>query len=217
MKYSLILVAAVFVMLSCNDNTAGTADESNMDTTAKSQSDSPASPVPAAGHSANELMNAMTSMMQDIKSMQASGNPDHDFAMMMSRHHKAAIEMTNAELTEGLDSTLKQLARKIADESQKEIAELDSSMSSHTGNKKSDYAQKVVAIMDRSMSSHSMTGNVDEDFASMMVQHHKDGIEMAKEYLKTGTEAKLKKIANGIIANQPRDIQKLENWQKTHK
>lgn len=137
--------------------------------------------------------------------------------MLMSRHHKGAIDRSNAELSKGTDSTVKQMAQKIIDDSKKEIQDFDNFVAHHKIVNKSDFGKQAMATMESSMSNHSMSGNTDGDFASMMIQHHKDGIDMAKQYLKSGTASVPKKIAANIITNQPRDIQQLENWQRNHK
>jgi len=215
-KFYSLLVAFSLILFSCNDN-ASKNDESSDTTTTAKQGDTSSPTSPRATSASNELMSGMSSMMQDMKSMQHTGDPDHDFAMMMSRHHKGAIDMAAVQVDKGTDNALKRIARKIRDESETENKELQDFLASHKGNKKSNFAEKSMAMMENSMSNHSMTGNTDADFASMMIQHHRDGIEMAKEYLKTGTASTPKKIANKIISNQPKDIRELEDWRNSNK
>lgn len=215
MKFYSFLIAFSFILFSCNDNASKNGESSDTATTER-QGDTSSQSAPGTSNPSNELMSAMSSMMQEMKSMQMTGDPDHDFAMMMARHHKGAIDMSNAELSKGTDSTLKKIAQKIIDESQKERQELETFVSSHKGNKKSDFGEKAMAMMERSMRNHSMTGNIDADFASMMIQHHKDGIEMSQQYLKSASADVPKKIAQNIIKNQPKDIQKLQDWQQQH-
>lgn len=45
--------------------------------------------------------------------MEPSGNPDHDFAMMMIPHHQGAIDMAKIELQYGKDPLLRGMAEKI--------------------------------------------------------------------------------------------------------
>lgn len=50
------------------------------------------------------------------------------------------------------------------------------------------------------------TGDVDKDFASMMIPHHQGAIDMAKALLKYGKNEELKQLARNIIANQADEI-----------
>lgn len=59
------------------------------------------------------------------------------------------------------------------------------------------------------------TGNVDSDFAKMMAIHHQGAIDMAQAYLKRGgTDPELKNMANKMITEQKKEIQKLEKHSK---
>lgn len=44
------------------------------------------------------LHQAMMKMMDKMKSMKMSGDPDHDFAMMMAEHHQGSIDMSEIVL-----------------------------------------------------------------------------------------------------------------------
>lgn len=64
------------------------------------------------------------------------------------------------------------------------------------------------AAMNRMM--HAMdvapTGNVDADFAGMMIPHHQSAIDMAKAELLYGHNEQLRRIAQEIIVGQRREI-----------
>lgn len=50
------------------------------------------------------------------------------------------------------------------------------------------------------------TGDVDADFAAMMIPHHQGAIDMAKAELKYGKNARLRTLARNIIVDQQREI-----------
>ncbi len=54
------------------------------------------------------------------------------------------------------------------------------------------------------------TGQVDRDFADMMIRHHRQGIEMADVELRYGRSAGLKAMAQEMKAQQQEDIRRLE-------
>ena len=55
---------------------------------------------------------------------------------------------------------------------------------------------------------------MDKDFATMMMSHHQDGIDMAKLELKNGMSDKLKKMAQKIIDDQQKDLKQLRTLQE---
>lgn len=60
-------------------------------------------------------------------------------------------------------------------------------------------------------------GSLDAMFASMMIPHHQDAVKMAEEYLKVGKSAEMKRIAESIVKNQPKEIEELQSWLSNHK
>lgn len=67
----------------------------------------------------------MQKNMDEMMSMQPTGEPDVDFAMMMREHHKGGVEMAQWELEHGKDAKMKEMARKIMASQKKEIAGFD--------------------------------------------------------------------------------------------
>jgi uncharacterized protein (DUF305 family) len=84
----------------------------------------------------------MKTMMKEnsdkMMSMQMSGNPDVDFAMMMREHHMGALQMAEMELKNGKDAQMRKMAQKIVAAQKKEIAEFDKFLAKkgHAGHKK---------------------------------------------------------------------------------
>lgn len=66
---------------------------------------------------------AMDKMMAGMH-MEAAGDADKDFAMMMIAHHQGAIDMAKVELEYGDDPQLRAMAEKVIEAQEKEIAEL---------------------------------------------------------------------------------------------
>ena len=69
--------------------------------------------------------------------------------------------------------------------------------------------QQAMEQMDRGMKDAPMSGDPDRDFASMMIPHHQGAIDMAKVELKYGKDAKLRKMAEGIVKAQEREIKEM--------
>ena len=77
----------------------------------------------------------MKAMMKDnndkMTSMQMTGKPDIDFAMMMRMHHQGAIEMARAVLKDGKEPQMKKMAKDIIAAQKKEIADFDKFLAKH--------------------------------------------------------------------------------------
>jgi uncharacterized protein (DUF305 family) len=76
---------------------------------------------------------AMDKMMRESDLRIINGNTDHDFAQLMIPHHQSAIEMSYALLDHGNDPALKAMARKIIEDQEKEIAELQTWLLNNKG------------------------------------------------------------------------------------
>jgi uncharacterized protein (DUF305 family) len=61
-----------------------------------------------------------------------------------------------------------------------------------------------------------MSGDTDKDFVAMMAPHHQGAIDMAKVELQYGKDASLRKLAQGIVKAQEREIGEMRHWQQTH-
>ena len=78
-----------------------------------------------------EMHKSMTKGMKDMESMPATGDTDHDFAMMMKLHHQNALDMANIELHQGKDPVLRNMAKAIIKSQTKEIEEFDKWLAKH--------------------------------------------------------------------------------------
>jgi uncharacterized protein (DUF305 family) len=67
------------------------------------------------------------------------------------------------------------------------------------------------------MKNMQMSGSsLDAMFASMMIPHHQDAIKMAQEYLKSGKNDSMRKIAKSITETQSKEIKEFQQWLKEH-
>ena len=73
----------------------------------------------------------MKKMDHDMASGKMTGDPDHDFTVMMIPHHQGAIDMAEVELKYGKDPQLRALCRRIIVAQQKEIAQMKAWLAEH--------------------------------------------------------------------------------------
>ena len=71
-----------------------------------------------------------------------------------------------------------------------------------------EFVHEMNAAMDRMMGAMQVrpTGDVDRDFAAMMIPHHQGAMDMAVAELRYGTNPQLRRIAQEIIVDQQQEI-----------
>lgn len=83
----------------------------------------------------------------------------------------------------------------------------------HPHKNMSQGSTEIHQSMERSskkMSMMKMSGEVDRDFARVMADHHRAGVEMARIYAKYGKEQELVSMATKMIGQQEKEIEELE-------
>ena len=172
-------------------------------------------------HNENRMMDSMHAMMMRMESMPKTNDPEVDFPKMMIMHHQGAINMGNVQIQEGKNDSLKRFSRKMINAQMMEIAELSMILSKHTVNnsvpafskEQMDHMMKMDQIADIQL----ITGDLDNDFATLMIQHHNSAIENSEAYLMYGNDAELKSIAEKMIMDQKKEIKELSDWLKENK
>jgi uncharacterized protein (DUF305 family) len=167
-------------------------------------------------HDQNKMMTIMHQMMARMDSMPMSGDPDDDFAMMMKMHHQGAIDMANEQLKSGDDATVKTMAQKVIASQQAEITELDAFMASHEveGPPNHEFMMMHEASMEKMMKANDLrviTGDADNDFLALMIDHHQSAIENSQAELLFGKHPEMKAMAEQIIAEQQQEIMEFQD------
>ena len=78
----------------------------------------------------------------------------------------------------------------------------------HAGEPNAQFKAENEAAMDRMMAGMAIkpSGDVDRDFAEMMIPHHQGAIDMAEAELRHGKNEQLRRIAQEIIVDQQQEI-----------
>ncbi len=172
-------------------------------------------------HDANRMMDTMHAMMSRMEAMPKTNDPDIDFAKMMMMHHEGAINMSNVELQAGTNDSLKQTAQKIITEQQAEIQQFTAILASLTvDNNDPTFTMEQMDNMTKGAKTADVqliTGNIDNDFATLMISHHQAAIDNASAYLHHGNNAELKTMATNIVTSQTMEIGELADWLKANK
>ena len=172
-------------------------------------------------HDDNKMMTLMHQMMSKMDTMQRTNDPEIDFARMMKMHHQGAIDMANLEIQEGKNDSLKRTAQKIINEQQPEIQQLTTILASLTvDNSDPSFTMEQMDNMmkgGKAADIQLITGDIDNDFATLMIIHHQSAIDNASAYLHHGNNAQLKTMSNNIVMPQTKEIEELADWLKANK
>lgn len=172
-------------------------------------------------HDANRMMDSLHAMMSRMEAMPKTSDPEIDFPKMMIMHHQGAINMGQVQMQEGKNDSLKRFSQKMMTAQQMEIEELASILTGETINnnvpafamEQMDHMMKMDQLADIQL----ITGDLDNDFATLMIFHHNSAIENSKAYLMYGNNLKLKAIAQKMIDDQKKEIKELSDWLKSNK
>ena len=66
--------------------------------------------------------------------------------------------------------------------------------------------------MHANTSSVSVTGDVTRDFIALMVPHHQAAVDMARIYLETGDDPRMRLLAEHIVSEQAKEIEQMKAW-----
>ena len=229
MKSTLFFSAtlATALLSACGDNKtteqSTTATAETTATTAPADSakmDATSGPAAASTAATGSLTGAMAKMMQQMNANKPIGNTDHDFSHMMMAHHQGAFDMSEVELRDGKDATLKAMAQKIAADQKKEQGDFDKAADRLDGAAKNytpkDANDKFQAGLNEGMKIQmapmTPSGNVDMDYAMMMLAHHKAAVAMSKAEATAGQDPAVKKMAQMGIDKQTKEIQQFNDW-----
>jgi len=167
-------------------------------------------------HDQNQMMAIMHQMMSRMDTMKLTKDPDNDFAMMMRMHHQGAIDMANLELKSGSDETMKQMAQSIITGQQTEITQLTTFIASHPPHTSDpDFDMMQMANMKKAGKQADLqiiNGDIDHDFAILMIGHHQSAVENARLELLHGQEQIMKTMATNIIDEQMKEIAQFQDW-----
>ncbi|MBP0447520.1 DUF305 domain-containing protein [Roseomonas sp. SSH11] len=72
--------------------------------------------------------------------------------------------------------------------------------------------QDAMEEMHAAMGRVRVTGNLDQDFLAMMLPHHEGAVVMARQYLESGHDPQIRRLAEQIVASQQIEIELMREW-----
>ena len=144
----------------------------------------------------------------------AHNNADAMFAMMMIPHHQQAIDMADMIITKnGIDPPIIELAQKIKDAQQPEIAQMQGWLEAwgvgDPGNMMDDmdHGNGMMTGDDMSELQTATGADAGRIFLNQMIQHHEGAIDMATDEVDDGQNPDAITLAKNIITSQTAEIE----------
>ncbi|MGI9107180.1 MAG: DUF305 domain-containing protein [Pyrinomonadaceae bacterium] len=181
-----------------------------------------ASPATTANHNAGDMndTSGMDHSMMRSSPNAASQPYDLQFIDTMVAHHQGAVEMASAAETKARHAELKEFARKIVNDQEREIAEMRRLRRQWYAGTPLALNMEMPGMMD-SMGGMDMnrmnaaTGNdFDLMFIDMMTPHHTGAVVMSREALTKAEHPEIKQLAQQIITAQEREIAQMQKWKE---
>ncbi|BDP44638.1 hypothetical protein DAETH_46070 (plasmid) [Deinococcus aetherius] len=157
-------------------------------------------------------MSGMTMKMDMSGLEKLSGKAfDRAFLSMMVPHHQTAVDMARAVLPVGKDAAVKTWANAIIKDQTREISQMNTLLKTYGG---SD--QAMANMMKTSMSGMAdmvkQAKNPDVAFVQGMLPHHSSAIDMAQLALAKSSDARVLKLARGIVTAQAGEMYDFRLW-----
>jgi uncharacterized protein (DUF305 family) len=142
---------------------------------------------------------------------------DKAFIDAMVPHHQGAIDMAEVALQNAEHEEIKQLSRNIISTQQAEIEELKAIKRQEFGTSEVPMEMSTQEMQMMGMTDPDALANkdpFDKAFIDAMIPHHESAIEMAQVALEESDKPKIKKLAEGIVEAQTREITQMEGWRQ---
>ena len=185
-----------------------------------------ASSQPAAASSMAAVNSSPPPVTPGPAAQGAHNAADVAFATDMISHHGQAVQMSDMLLTRGSDPTVKALAEKIKAAQAPEIATMSGWLKGWGQTVPDPYA-----TMANQMGGMGMKGimteaqmhqldvaqgmKADQVFLTLMPEHHRGAIDMARTELTAGTNPDAKKLAQSIVTSQTAEIAQMKTMLAT--
>ncbi|MFI6097894.1 DUF305 domain-containing protein [Lentzea sp. NPDC051213] len=157
-----------------------------------------------------------------VLTLTACGSPathnsaDVAFAQGMVPHHEQALEMSELVKSRTEDSQVIDLAERISKAQQPEIDRMSGWLrewnapveaTSHTSHGHAD----THGMVDLGNLADLNGNDFDRQWLSLMIQHHRGAVEMARKHLEQGTDPETRKLAQDVVTAQEKEISEMES------
>ncbi len=200
----LTVVAAVPILAACGGQSSNNVSAEEINRLATANQNQAAAP-------SNPLMDAHMRMQSAMAGAEGASAPE-TWVRKMIEHHRGAIEMSEALISQGGDPNVLEKARMTAQEQGRDQEQLERMLRAGIRATRSGSPNPFVEAENR-MNERMMaaTGSTpSETWVRMMIEHHRGAVEMSNILVRQGGDPQLVAMARSTVEKQTRDIAALE-------
>lgn len=153
------------------------------------------------------LLTPLQQSITKLKKLAATGDPDFDYCFQAKAHTQGTQELLKAEIQNGKDTTMVNMAKAMLPAVDADIAMFDGTMrqlkptrpSQAFTQQQNRNIEAMSLKLQQTGSSDKLTGNLDKNFATLLLDQQQDAIDMANTYLQYGNNASLKTYAQQMV------------------
>lgn len=151
------------------------------------------------------LLLPMQQMVTKLKKLQATGDPDFDYAFVAKIHAQGEQDFLKQAMQTAKDSSLKQMAQTLMTGTQADVTMLDGTLRQLKPSRPNQaftqqQSRNIEAInLKLTGSGEKLTADVDKNVIALLSDHQQDAIDMAGTYLQYGKNAALRTYAQDLV------------------
>lgn len=153
------------------------------------------------------LLQPMQQMVTKLKKLQATGDPDFDYAFVAKIHAQGEQDFLKQAMLSSKDSLTQQMAQTLMTGTQADITMLDGTLRQIKPSRPNQaftqqQSRNIEAInlkLQQTGASDKLTGDVDKNVAAILSDHQQDAIDMATTYLQYGKNDALRTYAQQLV------------------
>ncbi|AKD54079.1 DUF305 domain-containing protein [Spirosoma radiotolerans] len=184
-----------------------------------------ASTAQASDPAKTTLLQPLQQMIAKMKKLQATGDPDFDYAFQAKIHTQGAQDLLKQEIQNGKDSSLKQMAKTMLAATDADINVLNSALTEIKPTRPNQafvqqQSQNIEAMnlkLQQTGASDKLTSSLDSNFSNLLLDHRQDAIDMATTYLQYGKNSSLKAFAQQLVDKSKQQMSTMKAMSGTPK
>lgn len=153
------------------------------------------------------LLQPMQQMVTKLKKLQATGDPDFDYAFVAKIHAQGEQDFLKQAMQSGKDSSLRQMSQTLMTGTQSDITMLDGTLRQIKPSRPNQaftqqQSRNIEAInlkLQQTGASDKLTSDVDKNVVALLADHQQDAIDMATTYLQYGKNSTLRTYAQELV------------------
>ncbi len=218
--YTRLATVAVLSLAVVLSGASCSTTPTNTNTNTRSTTTATPSPTATPMSGMSNMNSSMGGMNMQSSPNAASQPYDLQFLDTMTAHHQSAIDIARPAVEKAQHAELKEFARKIIEDQEREIAEMRRYREQWYAGKPPAMNMEMPGMMDsmKGMDMNRMnaaTGNeFDLMFLDMMTAHHAGATSMAREALTKAEHPEVKRLAQTIITEQEKEIAQMNKWKQ---